>query len=426
VIPSVEQPGAQEHEQTQASADGREYTGKGNGAAARGSPGVEPGRSGAGIGGRARAGANGSKVSHEPRVGEIVSIRASDEEPEPVDWVWPGRFPKEMLTLLGGEGGLSKSHVGLALACIQSRGGEWPYSSGRASIGSTLIISAEDHAKFTIIPRIIANGGDRDLIHIITGIILPGRTARDPFTLDEGARRALEHAIAAAKFGDVKLIILDPITSYMGAGVNTWNNAQVRSILDPFGDMAERLNVAVIAITHVAKNKGNTGKNRFIDSVAFVNSARVAYHVEESGHAEKGVTMTATKDNILPKRLPPLTYHPESTTFKNKAGKEIEAPRIIWDAPVNEHPVVNKTPRLNLWGEAREMLQEMLRDGDQPAKNIYAEAERRGISPATLERAKRGLATSYKNKELPGAPWYWRLDPHIRDDDVVVTRTTSS
>ena len=56
------------------------------------------------------------------------------------------------------------------------------------------------------------------------------------------------------------------------------------------------------------------------------------------------------------------------------------------------------------------MLRVMLADGDLAAKDVYANAKAQGISPATLERAKKGLAASYRNEEVAGSPWYLRLE----------------
>ena len=88
------------------------------------------------------------------------------------------------------------------------------------------------------------------------------------------------------KLGDVLLVIIDPITSYLGK-VDSHKNAELRSVLEPLGKMAARLHVTVIANTHLSKASGGSANSRVIGSVAFVNQARAAFIVtadpEDSG-----------------------------------------------------------------------------------------------------------------------------------------------
>jgi hypothetical protein len=59
-------------------------------------------------------------------------------------------------TLVAGEGGLGKSMVLSWIAATVSRGGEWPCQEGQPPCGSIIILSAEDDAADTIVPRLMA------------------------------------------------------------------------------------------------------------------------------------------------------------------------------------------------------------------------------------------------------------------------------
>ena len=53
----------------------------------------------------------------------LISHRASDIQPERLQWVWPGRIARGKVALLGGPPGLGKSQVTASIAAIVSSGG---------------------------------------------------------------------------------------------------------------------------------------------------------------------------------------------------------------------------------------------------------------------------------------------------------------
>jgi len=59
-----------------------------------------------------------------------------------------------------GEPGLGKSQLPAFLAATVSTNGHRPNREGRAELGSVIVLSAEDDAADTIIPRLIAAGAE--------------------------------------------------------------------------------------------------------------------------------------------------------------------------------------------------------------------------------------------------------------------------
>ena len=108
-------------------------------------------------------------------------VRLSEVEPEPINWLWPGRIPKGKITLIAGHPGLGKSQVTVSIAAIVSSGGIWPVDEMPADVGNVLILSAEDGIADTIKPRLLAAGADTNRIEALEAVRAGDQ--RFPFSL---------------------------------------------------------------------------------------------------------------------------------------------------------------------------------------------------------------------------------------------------
>src|SRR5215471_10885802 len=230
---------------------------------------------------------------------QLIVRRASDIAPEKLVWVWPDRIAEGKLVLVGGPPGLGKSQLTAFIAATISNGGDWPCGEGSAARGSVLFLNAEDGIEDTIVPRLLAAGADTGNVHIVAAVTKPDGTGRKTFSLKTDVALLEERA---REIGDVRLIVVDPISAYMG-GADSHGNAETREVLEPLADMANRLRIAVVAVTHL--NKGGAGHqnalNRFAGSVAFVAAARSAFAVIEDSEDETRRLLLQAKNNLGPK-----------------------------------------------------------------------------------------------------------------------------
>src|SRR6516225_9389976 len=100
----------------------------------------------------------------------LITQCAADVTPQPVEWLWPGRVALGKLTLIAGEAGLGKSQLSVAMVAAVTTGGPWPCGEGQAPLGSAIVLSAEDGAADTIVPRLLAAGADLTRVHLVSAV----------------------------------------------------------------------------------------------------------------------------------------------------------------------------------------------------------------------------------------------------------------
>ena len=307
----------------------------------------------------------------------LVMQRACDVEARPIEWLWPGRIAIGKQTMLAGEPGLGKSQLSAFLAAAVTTSGHWPNGEGRAELGSVIVLSAEDDAADTIIPRLTAAGAELARVHIVSAVTTDDQKSRRLFNLQSDL---LTLAEAIGRVGDVRLVIIDPVSSYLGK-VDSHKNAEVRTVLEPIGEMASRLRVAVVAVTHFSKGSGTSANHRIIGSIAFVAAARAAFIVSRDPDDQNRRLFVPSKNNLGPDR--------EGLAFRietRDVGQGIIAPAVSWDSePVTRtadeilSAISGGGDRHTAKDDAINFLQETLAGGPMSVADLEAEARAAGL-----------------------------------------------
>jgi hypothetical protein len=339
---------------------------------------------------------------------QLVSVCASEVGLEPVEWIWQGRIAKGKHTCIAGEPGTGKSQLSTFIAATVTMGGVWPCGEGRSPQGSVIILSAEDGAADTIVPRLHAAQADLGRVQIIKAV----KEGEDRRTFNLQRDLALLEE-ECNRIGDVALIIIDPVSSYLGK-TDSHKNAEVRGVLEPIGEFAERMGVAVLSITHFSKpSAGSATKalHRFIGSIAFVGAPRIALAVIER---DGRYLLLHAKNNLAP---PPsgLSYKIQEALIQPSRieSSMIESSRVVWDG---EHVSISADEAINSRkgreapdrDDAEEFLKEFLASGPKKQGEVEDAAQGHLHAWRTVRRAAQKLKIKPKKDGMDG-PWMWEL-----------------
>ena len=157
----------------------------------------------------------------------------------------------------------------------------------------------------------------------------------------------------------------------------------MRSVLEPIGEMAERLKVGILATSHLSKGEGKA-INRIIGSIAFVAAARAAFTVVEDPELEGRRLFLSVKNNIAPSQRG-LAFRLE----QREVAPGVVGSFVAWD----EHAEVNVTADQVLSGAGKQpstkndavhLLLDLLADGPMPVREI----ERHAVEASLLAEGK--------------------------------------
>jgi RecA-family ATPase len=306
---------------------------------------------------------------------EAPGILLSEVESQQVDWLWQRRIPLGKITILDGDPGMGKSLLAIDIAACVSTGQPMP-DGAPGKHGRVILIAPEDAAEDTIKPRIEAAGGDPSQILLLNSVdhldMLDMKKIdihERPFSLAHDLE-ILEKSIKEMK---ASLVILDPLMAVLGRSIDSSRDQDVREVLNPLGDLAERTGCAILIIRHLNKGSSDNILYRGAGSIGIIAVARIGLLVAHDPDDEQKRVFATIKNN-LSKIAPNLSYQ----IVENEHG----APYLQWLGE-NNHATSNLLrPGTNQSYERQEILR-ALKEASNPldAKEI---AEQTGLKYGSL------------------------------------------
>jgi putative DNA primase/helicase len=311
--------------------------------------------------------------------GAVSMVRMSDVAAEDVSWLWPGRIPAGMISILDGPPKVGKSSVVIDLAARITTGRPWPIAVGKNEPRAVILIGHEDSPAHTIRPRLDAAGADPARVHLLTEI--SGRLPNLPTDIDE-----IEKAIISA---GAALVVFDPISAYLG-GADLHRDNEVRAALAPLAAVAERTGAAILFLRHLRKNGGVDAISRGLGSVAIGALARCMMMVLADPDDDAAKLLTWPAINVA--------SQPRSIRWRFDVAPTGKPPRICWDdnsCDVTADQVLDRQDgrqrEPSALERATKWLREELQHGRLPSAELQNRATVAGYAERTLKRAREAL-----------------------------------
>lgn len=217
----------------------------------------------------------------------------------PVSWLWRPYIPLRANTLFYGDSDVGKSKAVASIIAIVTRGGTFPMTDEKTPARNVIVLAAEEDTVTMLKPSLIAAGADTTKIAVVNSCATydsQGRMKRRMVTLEKDIDNIRK---LARQLGDVGLIDIDPITSYLGTRIDSNNNSAIRAVLQNLQALVEEYDAASILVTHPGKDNTRNAKQSVLGATAFVAGVRsvIGFFLDPDDHNRR--LMLPVKCNLV-------------------------------------------------------------------------------------------------------------------------------
>jgi hypothetical protein len=343
----------------------------------------------------------------------LILTPASRIKPRPVLWGWEDRMPAGHIGLIPGREGIGKSLLLIWLTAQITRG-TLP-GAYHGTPRPVFYCATEDSWQHTIVPRLMAAGADLDLVYridvesveISTGMGMP---------VELTMPRDCDLVGAEIKRLQVAMLALDPMMSTIDRKIDTYNDRDMRTFLEPLGRLADDTGCMIIGLAHFSKRADADPLNLVTGSRAFTAVVRSVIAIARDPD-DKHSIISQVKNNLGHLDLPNLTYVIQSATIETDEGDckvgrlhfTGESEKSVGDILADAGNGAERTKRAECADWLRQVLAVPCRTTE-----IEAEGKLQGFSQSTIRRVRSKLRV--KAEQLATGPegsneWWLSLPP---------------
>lgn len=354
----------------------------------------------------------------------LVLKRLDAIEPKPVTWLWGGHVVRGAVNLWSGNPGRGKSTLAADFAARISTGAKMPFGAeGLERPAEVLLCNGEDDPETTILPRVIAAGGDRTKLYTPDFVTKTDETLTTTRSALFDLFHQFETILNTCRGNpNIRLVVIDPITAFMGDGDSN-SSTDVRNLLKVMSEMARDMDVTFLIVTHQNKKTETSDPMfRVQGSIAWVGAARSAFVFEELCERVEGGIVTPVKINVC-KRPEPIAYKIVEAEIDTKYGK-MHTSKIEWMAEgkdaikelrkeLKEGVDMEAEPDGRQGGrtkgeQAEGFLKMFLAGGPAEIDETVRVAKVRGIGELAVRKAANRIGVETV-RQGPGKPGLWRI-----------------
>lgn len=220
-----------------------------------------------------------SYKSKGKRTHQLIAL--SQVDTAAISWLIEGVTAKGIVSIITGDPGCGKTWFALEIAARLSR-----------KKVNTLYLTDENPYDTVIKPR-------AEILHADTNHIF--YAGENKFTLE-----SISELVECIKLYNIDLLILDPLQDFLG----TLNMNEMGVIRVPLQQLIKETGVAVILLTHMNKNSGESDLKKSTGSIDIVALARIAFSVTSSIDEDPYIRDCIVKQikTNLPVSVAPLGY----------------------------------------------------------------------------------------------------------------------
>ncbi|WP_433626765.1 AAA family ATPase [Nocardia sp. CA-120079] len=341
-----------------------------------------------------------------------MSTFADERDDVPI-WAWSyggkGRAAVGTLALFAGRPGAGKSTGGRWVAAEASNGtleGHW-----YGQPVNVAYIAAEESARYVVKPGLRAAGADLKRV-FMPRVEFGGEEVRFLSSHDMAAltRELIDH--------DVRLVVVDPLMSTIGARTDVNRNNEVRSLIEPWAKLAEHIDGLVLGIAHLNKSGNGDVVAGINGSSAFGEVARAVFGFAKDPDSDEGDRIMSQEKNSIGEETLALTYRIESTTVTTDSGRSADVGRfvIVGESHRTVGDVLRSQPKVSGEGavdhEIDAWLLALLENDPVLANEVYSSANAAGYSPDKAKRAKARINKAHGSDRIEAYKtknsWFWR------------------
>ena len=317
---------------------------------------------------------------------DLKLITASEIEPREIVWLWYPFIPVGKVTILQGDPGDGKSTFMLELAARMTSGRPLPFAREEVTGPNRVIYqTSEDDADDTVVPRFLKAGGDPSYLTFID-------------ESDRAITFADGRIAEAIKKTDAKMLVLDPLSSYIGdCSLNQAN--EVRPRFNYLIRTARENNCAIVIVDHMNKASQSKAIYRTPGTIDVVGAARSSLIIGRHPEKDDVRILVQQKSNLAP------TGHAISFSVGEEGITFLEEMKMTADELLQSSAGQIGRPAIKT-EEAASFMKEMLSDGElHPAADCKDELIKAGYQQGTITRAK---ALAEIDSIKVGDKWYWQ------------------